>query len=51
MKKIALIFILFSSMAFASDFEINFGGSVGYSVEFTYIKRRYSALVGLSRWS
>ena len=37
-KLIAIIFILFSNLIFASEFEINFGGSVGYSVEFTYIK-------------
>ena len=38
MKKLIIIFLLFSNIIFASDFEINFGTSFGCSAEFTYIK-------------
>ena len=38
MKKLIPIFLLFSNIIFASDFEINFGTSFGCSAEFTYIK-------------
>ena len=36
MKKIALIFILISSILFPANFEFSFGGGVGESAEFSY---------------
>ena len=36
MKKIALIFILISSILFPANLEISFGGGVGGSMEFSY---------------
>lgn len=36
MKKIALIFILISSILFPESFEFSFGGGVGGSTEFSY---------------
>ena len=39
MKKLIPIFLLFSNIIFASDFEINFGLSSGYSVIFNEVKQ------------
>ena len=38
LMRILILIFMFSNILFASDFEVNFGFSFGYSIEFTYIK-------------